>query len=674
MLNLLRGFGVQPERIVFLAALHPTRQDWHLPRERKEVEGVTLIALKPEESHKARLLEPRSILPLLQEYLSGCSLRNVHIHESHEIEALNSRLSEHFQDGFQCRIKRVFEVRLMSAESHTPIVKHILAKSVGWGWLGYHSYVAGTRLAGFVPNVIGLRNGILYTEWLDGVDRPIGSKADRPPLKTLSAYVSARARLLPLSEDSSDQTSAQYSWTGWRVLMDTLGRAYGPYIGRLKLPALRRHLKKYLTPIPALIDGRMRPDEWLRNKEGFLKCDFEHHNFGRTELCLADTAYDLASAIFEFQLSEQEEEELLRDYKRETGDSGVSDRLLLHKLIHGIVVMEQAAEGIAPDTRDRKREDWHRRYLAARNFLVHEMARFCGAQLPKSRSLQWTKRLFFLDLDGVFDSEVFGFPQTTISGLTALALLRLHHFSVVPNTARGVEDIRQYCRSYHLPGGIAELGSVFLDAVGLREIPLIEAETSDELLRCREALREIPGVFIDLNYRYSLRAYRYAGTRTEGLAASEVEDLLARYQLDRLAFVCTTGDTIIFQKGNNKGRALLAVKEYLGCADEAVAAIGDNDPDLEMLRAVESPYAPANSSRSIRDLGMKGQCRIMSQPFQRGLLAAVRDVVHNGSTYCDEDRYLPGLSKDKGLIQALLYAADRPRTLQLLSVLSPRRL
>jgi hydroxymethylpyrimidine pyrophosphatase-like HAD family hydrolase len=670
MLNLLRGFGVQPARIVFLAALHPTRPNWHLPRDLKQAEGVTLIALKPEELHKARLLEPRSIQPLLREYLSGCGATTVHINESREIDALNSRLSEHFQDGFQCRLKRVFEVRL-SGDSQIPVVRYILAKSVGWGWLGYHSYLAGTRLTGFVPKVIGLRNGLLYTEWLGGVNRPMENMADRPSLQRLSAYVAARARRLPLPEDPCFESSLSYGWTGWCVLIDTLRRAYGPYVGRLKVPALHRELRRYLTPLPALIDGQMRPDEWIRTERGFLKCDFEHHNFGRTELCLADTAYDLASAIFEFQLSKQEEEELLRDYERETGDSGISDRILLHKLLHGSVVMEQAARGILLDMRDRKREDWHRRYLAARNFLVHQMACFCAAQLPKSRPVQWSKRLFFLDLDGVFDSEVFGFPQTTISGLTALALLHSHRFSAVLNTARGVEDVRQYCQSYHLPGGIAELGSVFLDAVRQREVPLIEAQTADQLLRCQEALRGIPGVFIDLNYRYSLRAYRYAGTRTQGLAASEVEDLLTRHRLDRLTFVCTTGDTIIIQKGTNKGRALLAVKEYLGCPDQAVVAIGDNDPDLEMLQAVECAYAPANSSRSIRELGMKGQCRIMSQPFQRGLLAAVREVVHNGSAFCDEDRLIPACSKNKGLTQVLLYAADRPRILQLLSVLKP---
>ena len=33
-------------------------------------------------------------------------------------------------------------------------------------WLGYHAFLAGHRLAGFVPPVLGLRDGVLYSEWL----------------------------------------------------------------------------------------------------------------------------------------------------------------------------------------------------------------------------------------------------------------------------------------------------------------------------------------------------------------------------------------------------------------------------------------------------------------------------------------------------------------------------
>jgi len=44
--------------------------------------------------------------------------------------------------------------------------RYVLAKSVGWGWLGYHAFLAAEALAEFVPPVLGLRQGILYTEWL----------------------------------------------------------------------------------------------------------------------------------------------------------------------------------------------------------------------------------------------------------------------------------------------------------------------------------------------------------------------------------------------------------------------------------------------------------------------------------------------------------------------------
>ena len=84
---------------------------------------------------------------------------------------------------------------------------------------------------------------------------------------------------------------------------------------------------------------------------------------------------------------------------------------------------------------------------------------------------RWSKRLFFLDLDGVFDCDALGFPHTTPSGLAALRLLRAHDVSVVLNTGRGVEDVRDYCRAYDLAGGLGEFGSVFVDAVAGRTLP-----------------------------------------------------------------------------------------------------------------------------------------------------------------------------------------------------------
>src|SRR5260370_40817031 len=63
------------------------------------------------------------------------------------------------------RLKRVYEVHLRDAGGQNEI-RYVLAKSVGGGWLGYHAFQTGQAIAEFVPPLLGLRDGILYTEWL----------------------------------------------------------------------------------------------------------------------------------------------------------------------------------------------------------------------------------------------------------------------------------------------------------------------------------------------------------------------------------------------------------------------------------------------------------------------------------------------------------------------------
>ena len=61
--------------------------------------------------------------------------------------ALNAALEAHYGDGFQVRLKRVFDVRL----GQSLRARRVVAKSVGWGWLGYHAWFAATRLESLVP-------------------------------------------------------------------------------------------------------------------------------------------------------------------------------------------------------------------------------------------------------------------------------------------------------------------------------------------------------------------------------------------------------------------------------------------------------------------------------------------------------------------------------------------
>ena len=634
MVKIVRQFGLGPERITILVPRHPAQLDWTLANEPDGLDRVNIIRLEPGEFYKESLLNPSSLESSLQEYFGDRGWEKVVIRRNSEVDDINYHLREHYRDGFQVRLKRVFDVWL-SKEGQPPIVKRVFVKSVGWGWLGYHAYLSGVRLANFVPEVIGLRNGLLITEWLEDLGQKKEMIVDRDVLKRLSSYIARRSEVLRLTEDPCFE-SRGFRWTGWDEIVKILRSVYGPFVGRLMIPMIHKQLKKYVSPIPTMVDGQMKPDEWIKSKTGIYKVDFEQHNFGGPELDVVDPAYDLTSAIFEFRLSKEAEQELLQTFAGLSGDRGISDRILLYKLLYGIGTLKACAYWIIRKSSDQKKEEWNRRYLWARNFLTNHMNQFCADVIRGPQSVSWSKRLFFMDVDGVLDTEIFGFPHTTHSGLLALRLLQSHGFSIVLNTGRSVEHVRNYCQTYDLPGGLAEFGNVFWDAVRKRELPLIDAEAAEELVQCRERIKETPGVFVDAGYEYSIRAYRYNGLRTKGLDAAEMNDLLARLKCRKLTFILGTEDTHITQKGNGKGKGLLAAKKFLGYPDEPVVAIGDSKQDLEMLEIAEFAYAPATSSKAIRDLASKGKCRIMAQPVQRGLLAAVKDIMDHRPAGCNE--------------------------------------
>ena len=669
MVHLLRQRRVQPNRIFLLAAMHPARPDWRLPVT-EETLGVQLIQLEANSLHKNILLAPSFVQPLLASYFQSLGWHNVQLLESNLTVELNRRLEEHFQDGFQCRFKRVFDVR-MEKNGAPPVNRRVLAKSVGWGWLGYQAFFAGRQLAGFVPAILGLREGLVYMEWLECID----GSTTRPPIKRLADYVAARASTLRLNKDPTFAISPGYGWTGWSVLIDSLKRAYGTFVGSVKVSALHRALAQYVCRTPSLIDGRMKPEDWLQTRDGFCKVDFEHHNFGRTELYIVDPAYDLAGAVFEFRLSAKDEQELIAHYVQMSGDTAVGERILLWKLVHGAVGSELATAALDVETRGEARMIWHDRLVQARNFLVHQMSRFSASLLPNRFPLQWTRRLIFIDLDGVFDSNVFDFPQATTSSLIALARLQSHGFSVILNTARSASDVKQYCEAYGLHGGVAESGCIFVDAVKQSEFPLIEPEAAEQLSRCKAAIQSLPGVFLDPNYRTAVRAFRYERNGTQGLSEAEVRGILESSRLDRLMFLPTCADTTIVPKGIGKGSGLLWVKKYLRSEGEAVAAIGDNDQDLDMFRYADLAFAPASSSKSVREFASAGKCKLTRHAFQKGLLEAVTQVIHPDRRLCVKcDVQLIQADGCGALFQRLMEVAELSKFQKLLSILNWEKL
>ncbi len=273
-------------------------------------------------------------------------------------------------------------------------------------------------------------------------------------------------------------------------------------------------------------------------------------------------------------------------------------------------------------------QEWNRQFIASRSFAAFHTARHCGRELGAAPTA-WERRLFFLDLDGVLDWGLLGFPHTSRCGVDALRLLRRNRFAVVLNTARSLEHVREYCRAYRLPGGVAELGSVFFDAVRDWEVPLIDAESAAQIEELREEIRRLPGVFIDPENRYSIRAYRFEDGYMRPLRDAEIEQAIERMGCGRLTFIQSQADTYIVQRGAGKGAALASVQAYLGCSGEPVAAMGDSRQDMEMLRTAEIAFAPANASREVREL--VGARRVPAdQPSAAGGTARSRHGIVSG--------------------------------------------
>ena len=635
LLGMLRSLGGASTDMVVALPGHPSIPHWTVADE--TARGVRVFLLPPEDRYKARLLESQGYT------------------ESAATAVLNAELAAHYGDGFQVRLKKVFE-----SESG-----RVMAKSAGWGWLGYHAWIAAEALEGLAPKALRLRDGILFSEYV-GSQPGVCATAE-----ACATYVARRVNTLGLQEDPAF-AGAGYRWCGWDDLVATLSRMYGPHLGLLKKSAIRRRLQAYVAPNPTLIDGRMKSEDWLRSGDRLLKCDFEHHNFGGGEPDIVDPAWDLASAIYELQLSPQAEQTLLRSYVAGTGDTGVAERLLLYKILYAMNGLRAAKYWLARKPDGERREDFNRQFVATRSFAAFHVARYCGRKLGNAPAA-WGRRLCFLDLDGVLDWGLLGFPHTSPRGVQALQLLRRNGFSVVLNTARSLPHVREYCRAYKLPGGVAELGSVFWDAVGDAEVPLIDAESAAQIESLREQIVRLPGAFIDPENRFSIRAYRFQDGFMRPLQTGQVEALLQRPGCHRLTFVQSAADTYIIQKGAGKGPALASVKAYLGCTGEAAAAIGDSGPDVEMLRAADMAYAPANASREVRELIAQGACRVTRRPLQAGFLEAARELCR-AAGHGQEDAPACHETEPASLLDQLLQVADRTSVQRIFSALRWREL
>jgi hydroxymethylpyrimidine pyrophosphatase-like HAD family hydrolase len=666
--GLLLKTGFAASDVVALLPIHPTRREWARGQESLPLSGIRILTIEPEQWHKQKLLEPEAIEARVAEYFAHRNYTRAQVQASPAVEQLNLSLQRHSEEKFHNRLKRIYEVRLEDGGGRAER-RYVLAKSVGWGWMGYHAFIAGEELSAFVPRLLGLRDGILYTEWLPQADLGSADENRGLWLETAASYVATRVRRLSLTRDPKSDLIHANQYGGFDLLASTLAQAFGGKPAAfLKRARLQHEFVRHANPFPTLIDAKMRPQEWIAGPQSPLKTDFEHHGLGRKQLNVTDPAYDLAEAILHWGLSEAEEERLINRYIEKSGDAGVKERLFLNKLLAGIWARTAALMNLADGRLSDRAQEFNQLYLDAYNFLTVHTARLCGGICGRPAAFRWHPPLIVMDIDGVLDKQIFGFPSTSAAGLHALSLLHAHNTAVAVNTARPLSHVQEYCRAYGFVGGVAEYGAIAWDAVGGGERILANSESLDQLKRVRDALHEIPGVFLDEGYRCSIRAYTYEHGTTVPLPTLFIRDLMAGQRADRLDFHQTYLDTTIVAKDVDKGKGLLALLDLVGQRDIETIAIGDSEPDLAMFRVATRSFAPSQiPCRSVaRLLG----CRISGRPYQVGLLRSVCSLLHPDGSQCDRCRSSRLRPREAGpLFWELLEAADQGRLRLLLRAL-----
>jgi hydroxymethylpyrimidine pyrophosphatase-like HAD family hydrolase len=668
VLALFDEMSVKSDRVVILAPAHPAQRDWA-----QAAGSVGRVVLPFRELYKHQTLgNEAEIIGILRDLYGSLGWSIVSLWASPQLERLNAALSAQIGNTFEVRLKRAYGVRL-HRDGEAPTERVVLAKSVGWGWLGYHAVLAGLRLQDFVPRVIGLREGLLFCEWVGHVDRRFRKPEASRIVPKIAPYVAARVNRLRLDENPN-VTPLGGRPAGWDTLFRLIRRPYGRVLGRLFGSSLRAQLTRYQTDRPTLVDGTLGPDEWVESGVGLVKVDFEHHNFGGAQQDVVDGANDLACAIRDLDISAQDEASLLADYVRATDDESVGERLPFCKILCGISDMRRSAYCVVRASSREEQERWNQLYNRARDFLNIQMAQHCASRFCQGVGpATWSTKLFFLDLDGILDAELLSplFQHTTAAGIEAISLLKAGGFSIVLNTARSVEQVKQYCKIYSLPGGIAEYGSVFFDAVNDKEVPLVDRQAVHQLERGRVRLERTKDVFVDPGYRWSLRAYRYQGDVTIGLTKQELERLLGS-DVDQLSFVARDADSHIVLRGVDKGAAVSFVRGYSPRHQYPVAAIGDAAADLAMFAEADIAYVPANFDPALRRQLRGSKYRHLRAARQSALLAAAHDLT--GSVHKDRVYVQSGSCH---LLDHALYMADHSacrRFLELLRMKSYSRL
>ena len=240
-----------------------------------------------------------------------------------------------------------------------------LLKFAGLGRYGREKLELASELekGGFTPPVTGLRHGFLVSPWLeDARPLPLVPDLDREALlDRVARYISFRARKLPGTVGASPEKLLEMAAFN---VEQALGKQAAEPLGawRERLPELSSLAR------PVLTDNRIHAWEWLVTPDGKIwKTDALDHHASNDLVGAQDPAWDLAGAIVELELSEEERGRLLEQVERSRRVKTPADQLRFYTQAYlafqlgYYTLAAQAVEGMDAKEAEalRKRAGWY---------------------------------------------------------------------------------------------------------------------------------------------------------------------------------------------------------------------------------------------------------------------------------------------------------------------------
>jgi hydroxymethylpyrimidine pyrophosphatase-like HAD family hydrolase len=561
---------------------------------------------------------------------------------------------------------------LVIGEDGETTVERIAVKGLGPGYFSERARYVAAALPGYITEPIGIEGGLLYLR------EPAPEARTQAPISSLveqeiAAYVVRRRSALAIDQDPSPRLLDDDMV--WRVAADALGKALLGPVRALAYPITHAISRRLLAVSrPSVIDGNLGLSYWSTAptacRRSFLKSSW----LGR--LTCFDAAFDLAAAAAALDVEELRDgdsapepsggDRLLQAFHEQTQEQIDAERWFVYQLVELSTQLDYLGRAIAAadDAGEDDRSSMDR-WLATRRALARAHQRYLHGVFFSDLSPASTGPLCAFDVDWVLETSWLQFPALAPAGARALRALLRHGFRPVLATARSLDEVRDRCRAYDLAGGVAEFGSVVYDHTARVTLPQVKPEDQAELVRLREVLSGMRGVYLDPAYRSSIRAVRFhAGAGCRGLEEETIQTALATAGADDVIQVFRGGGQTDFVHASvDKGTGLRALAATLGVEKSATPlafAVGDDWPDLPMLDLGRAAFAPANLSARLRDELQGRNVSITPYPFGSGALQAVTSFLGHDPRRCEICRPR-NLSDDEALLVGALAGLDGPR-------------